>query len=189
MVALAFGCGLQQMEIIGLRRRHWRPAGEDVVNIDLAGETIDGSLIKSRHRILPIAPYLRMMVETYLRAWPGYGPDEPLFRDNDGSPATVTSVMTQIRNPGRRCGSSLTLPAFSAAFAKSLFPAVVDPGLYEYLIGTAPPEGSRWTDAHPSLATLRTLFGSCLEIWKIDRSFWHEAAVRVHRNQNDEAVR
>lgn len=184
MVALAFGCGLQRMEIVALRRRHWRPGGEDVVDVDLADETVDGSPVKSRRRILPVAPYLRMMVDAYLTAWPGIGPDDRLFRNDDGTPATFTSVMVQMRNPARRSGAKLTLTAFAAAFVTSLGPADDEHGLFEYMVGAMPPDGSRWADAHPATAALRTLFRDRLEMWKIERSFWHEPAGRGIRNRN-----
>ena len=188
MVALAFGCGLQRMEIVALRRRHWRPGGEDVVDVDLAGEVIDGSPVKSRRRILPVAPYLRMVVDAYLTAWPRIGPDDRLFRNADGAPATVTSFMGQMRNPARRSGVELTLPAFAAAFVTSMGPAD-EHGLFEYLVGAMPPDGSRWAEAHPTTASIRTLFRDRLEMWKIERSFWHEPAGRGVRNRNEDDTR
>ncbi|QEE41001.1 MULTISPECIES: hypothetical protein [unclassified Methylobacterium] len=189
MVALAFGCGLQRMEIVALRRRHWRPGGEDVVDVDLADETVDGSPVKSRRRILPVAPYLGMMIDAYLAAWPGIEPDDRLFRNDDGNPATVTSVMVQMRNPARRSGVRLTLPAFAAAFVTSVGRADDEHGLVEYLVGAMPPDGSRWADAHPATASLRTMFKARLAIWQIDRSFWHAPTGRGARHRDEEGSR
>jgi len=183
IVALAYGCGLQPAEILCLKGRHWRPGGVDVLDVDMVGLTIGGAAIRTRHRKLPIPPHVRTLVEAYAGTSRMPSGDEPVFRDADGGEATMGSLITQMRNPGRRTGQALTAAAFAAAFANALMWPLDDevegnlePGLYEYLTGEKPREGSAWRTGHPPLGALRTYLAKRVEMWRIDRGFWHHGA-------------
>ncbi|WP_264051027.1 site-specific integrase [Methylobacterium flocculans] len=110
IVALAYGCGLQPAEILCLKGRHWRPGGVDVLDVDMVGMTIDSAPIRTRHRRLPIPPHVRTLVEAYMGVSRMPVRDEPIFRDADCSEATMGSLITQLRNPGRRTGQTSPLP-------------------------------------------------------------------------------
>jgi hypothetical protein len=192
VVALAFGCGLHPIEIVGLQRRHWRPKGEDILDVDLGGMTIEGASIRTQHRRLPIPPHTRTLVDAYLDGMPEIGAEDPLIRTRDGRRATRRSLVAQSEIPNRRGDPTFTLPEFAAAFATSLtLPSDDDgverlePGLYEYLIGAKPRDGSRWTGTHPPPGALRRFLAKHVEMWKVDRSFWRPNLRLPTQNQDD----
>ena len=175
VVALAYGCGVRDSEIIRLKRKHWRIGGEDRIEVDPDEGPVGTQRPLSFHRIVPIAEHVSTLVEAYLAHLPTPpGPDDCLIRSLKGENIGRPELTGQMRNPsrGRDDVEARTLPSFAAAFATAMA-REEDERLEAYVTGSRPPDGSPWVKRAPPWDLVQAAFRRHAPLWKINRSFYH----------------
>lgn len=174
-VALAYGCGVRDSEIIRLKRKHWRVGGEDRIEIDPDEGPTGTQRPLSFYRIVPIAGHVVTLVEAYLTQLSTQpGPDDCLIRSVKGEDIERFELTGQMRNPsrGRDDVETRTLPSFAAAFATAMA-GEEDERLEAYVTGSRPPDGSPWVKRAPPWDLVQAAFRRHSPLWMIHRSYYH----------------
>ncbi|WP_158810950.1 hypothetical protein [Beijerinckia sp. L45] len=132
-LVLVAQCGAPMRTICQLRRRHWRPLGRPVVDLD-PGHYAEGS---SKSRLVALTETADLIVADHLRLSPVDGPDDYLFPAKDGGQRSDRNAIGALKRALDHlgCPDALALGDALEIFRTALLAPARNDGLPQYLIG------------------------------------------------------